>query len=340
MEAGFVNNAESDEAIANNNVNDARRGPPPELAGPEVVLRNLPSDDDDEEKEDYEEEEGPETAQKSALSVPGPVYASTYTNSPSWMSTYTSSTRATTYTTAHERSRRDRDADGDWLDVRSHRPPYPRRPRTSRGDARTRSFGAGQGQRSAGWGFGTGSGTGSGIEVVGWDAAEIEGGSYCVLEGARWEEQRAPSTPRQQQQQQEQKLRSKKGAVGKGKRWRGKFGHLSDVSKTRSLPLVEPPTPRYVYDVFVVSASRTGAEGLGVPYMSGKGHARAVYSMAYVRGTGSARGPWGMFSSKNNDGTGGLLEVIWREGVWKVVLGCLHDVLGLGSGGGWIDDVD
>ncbi|EFQ31893.1 uncharacterized protein GLRG_07037 [Colletotrichum graminicola M1.001] len=340
MEAGLVNSAESDEAIATNNVNNvnnARRGPPPDLAVPEVVLRHLPSDDDEEEEEDEEEEkeeeEGPGTAQRSALSVPGPVYASTYTNSPSWMSTYTSSTHATTYTTTHERSRRDGDADGDWLDVRSRRPPYPRRPRTSRRDARARSFG-------------TGTGTGSGIEVPGWDAAEIEGGSYCVLEGARWEEQRALATPRrrqqqQQQQQQDPKLRSKKGAFGKGKRWRTKFGHLSDVSRTTSLPLVEPPTPRYVYDVFVVSASGTGAKGLGVPYMSGKGHARAVYSMAYVRGTGSARGPWGMFAAKDDDdGAGGLVGVVWREGVWKGVLGCLHDVLGLGRGGGWKDDVD
>ncbi|KAK2034000.1 hypothetical protein LX32DRAFT_5486 [Colletotrichum zoysiae] len=324
--------------------------PPPELAVPEVVLRHPPPDDDHhEEAEEEEEEQGPETAQKSALGVPGPVYASTYTNSPSWMSTYTSSsTRATTHTTAHERSRRDEDdaaaADRDWLDVRSRRPPYPRRPRTSRRDAAARSFGAGRERRSTGWGggggFGTGPRTGSGTEVPGWDVAEMESGSYCVLEAARWEEQRILATPRRQQQQQQQKLSNKKGAVGKGeRRWRGKFGRLSDVSRVRSLPLVEPPTPRYVYDVFAVSASGAGAEGLGVPYMSGRGHARAVYSMAYVRGTGFARGPWGMFAPRD-DGVGGLFGVVWREGVWKGVLGCLHDVLGLGRGSGWMDDVD
>ncbi|GKT92263.1 hypothetical protein Ct61P_10113 [Colletotrichum tofieldiae] len=80
----------------------------PEAAIPEVFLQHPPEDD-----------ESPETTQKNALAVPGPVYAPMYTNSPSWMSTYTSSTCATTYTTTHERSRRDGepDVDHDWLDT-------------------------------------------------------------------------------------------------------------------------------------------------------------------------------------------------------------------------------
>ncbi|KAK1996471.1 hypothetical protein LX36DRAFT_580251 [Colletotrichum falcatum] len=340
--AVFANGAESDKAIAKSNSSNPRRDhtpAPPELAVPEVVLRHPPSDfdDDDDDDDDKEEAESPETAQKSALGVPGPVYASTYTNSPSWMSTYTSSTRATTHTTTHERARRDGDVDRDWLDVRSRRPPYPRRPRASRwGDA-----GAAVWRRRSTWRGGFGTGSGPGIEVAGWDAAEIEGGSYCVLEGERWEEQKAlAKKPRQQRQQQQQKFRSQKGAVGKGKRsWRGKLGRLADVSRARSLPLVEPPTPRYVYDVFLASASGTGAEGLGVPYVSGKGHARAVYSISYVRGTGSARGPWGMFAPRD-DGSGGPLGVVWREGVLKGILGCMHGVLGLGRGCGWMEDVD
>ncbi|KAK2017170.1 hypothetical protein LZ32DRAFT_655004 [Colletotrichum eremochloae] len=315
----------------------------PELAVPEVVLRHPLSGDDDNNHHhhhhDEEEEEGPETAQKSALGVPGPVFAATYTSSPSWMSTYTSSTCATTYTTTHERSRRDGDTDGDdWLDVRSRRPPNPRRrSRTWRREAGARSFGAGRGWQSTGWDLGTG----SGIEVAGWDAAEIEGGSYCVLKGAKWEEQRVLGTPRQQhqQQQQQQKSRSKGAGWKERRRWRGKLGRLSDVSRTRSLPLAEPPTPRHAYDVFVASTSGTGAEDLGLPYVSGRGRARAVYPMAYLRGTGSARGPWGMFAPKD-EGVGGLLGVIWREGVWKGVMECLRGVLGLGGVGGWMDDVD
>ncbi|GKT65071.1 hypothetical protein ColTof4_07460 [Colletotrichum tofieldiae] len=297
----------------------------PEAAIPEVILQHPPEDD-----------ESPETTQKNALAVPGPVYAPMYTNSPSWMSTYTSSTCATTYTTTHERSRRDGepDVDHDWLDVRRRRPPYPRRPRTSRRerDAGARSAGGGWERRSTGWGFGTGSGWG--IEVRGWDAGEIDDGSYCALEGAGWEEQRVVAAARQQQH------RSPKIVVGKGRRrWRGEVGHLSDVSRARSLPLVELPTPRYMHDVFAMSASGAEAEGLRVSYVSARGHVRVVYAMAYVRGTGSVRGLWGLFVPKDED-MGGLLGVIWREGVWEGILGCLKDVLGFGRKGDGLADVD
>uniref|UniRef100_L2FG32 Uncharacterized protein n=1 Tax=Colletotrichum fructicola (strain Nara gc5) TaxID=1213859 RepID=L2FG32_COLFN len=59
-----------------------------------------------------------------------PVYAAMYTASPSWMSTYTSSTCATTYTAAHERSQRER---APLLEVAGHqrRRMQPRRPRMS-----------------------------------------------------------------------------------------------------------------------------------------------------------------------------------------------------------------
>ncbi|KZL66178.1 hypothetical protein CI238_09966 [Colletotrichum incanum] len=323
--ACFPESSTSSAAAAAAAVDDARTAP--EVAIPEVVLQHPPSDN-----------ESPETAQKNALSVPGPVYASMYTNSPSWMSTYTSSTCATTYTTIHERSQRDGEAgvDHDWLDVRRRRPPYPRRPRTTRRDAGARSVGGGWERRSTGWGFGTGLGSGSGwgIEVRGWDTREIDGGSYCAFEGARWEEQRVVAAPRQQQH------RNPKIVVGKGRRWRrGELGHFPDVSRARSLPLVEPPTPGYIHDVFAMSASGAGAEVLRLSYVSEMGHMRVVYAMAYTRGTGSVRGLWGLFAHKD-EGTGGLLAVIWREGVWKGILECLNDVLGFGNGGGELDAVD
>ncbi|GKT41459.1 uncharacterized protein ColSpa_01640 [Colletotrichum spaethianum] len=296
----------------------------PEVAIPEVVLQHPPSDN-----------ESPDAAQKNTLSVPGPVYASMYTNSPSWMSTYTSSTCATTYTTTHERSRRDgeADVDRDWLDVRRRRPPYPRRPRTSRRDGGGRSVGGGRERRSTGWGFGTGTGFGWGIELRGWDAGEVESGSYCVLEGARWAEQRVVAAPRQQQ------YRNQKNVGRARRRWRGDFGHFPGVSRARPLPLVEPPTPRYMFDVFAMSTAGTGEGVLRVPYVSEMGHARVVYTMAYGRGTGSARGLWGLFAPKDQ-GKGDFWGVLWREGIWKGILGCLNDVLSLGRGGAGLDDVD
>ncbi|KAI3550777.1 hypothetical protein CABS01_15302 [Colletotrichum abscissum] len=172
--------------------------PPPNFlrmaqdAIPEVILQQPPDD----------APADTATTQKSTLTVPpgGPSFAAVYTNSPSWMSTYTSSTCATTYTTAHERSRRDgpgsgeKDAGDGWLDVRRRRrprPPYPRRPRTvGRWDQEGRSSVAAvtSSMMRSGWGEET---------VEGWDEGEVESGSYCVVEGARWEEQRFIASRRQ-----------------------------------------------------------------------------------------------------------------------------------------------
>ncbi|KAI3546286.1 hypothetical protein CSPX01_04365 [Colletotrichum filicis] len=172
--------------------------PPPNFLGiascaiPEVVLQQPPDD----------APADTATTQKSTLTVPpgGPSFAAVYTNSPSWMSTYTSSTCATTYTTTHERSRRDglgsgeKDAGDRWLDVRRRRrprPPYPRRPRTvGRWDQEGRSSVAAvtSSMMRSRWGEET---------VEGWDEGEMESGSYCVVEGARWEEQRFIASRRQ-----------------------------------------------------------------------------------------------------------------------------------------------
>ncbi|KAK1500575.1 hypothetical protein CTAM01_06510 [Colletotrichum tamarilloi] len=159
---------------------------------PEVILQQPPDD----------APADTATTQKSTLTVPpgGPSFAAVYTNSPSWMSTYTSSTCATTYTTTHERSRRDglgsgeKDAGDGWLDVRRRRrprPPYPRRPRTvGRWDQEGRSSVAAvtSSMMRSRWGEET---------VEGWDEGEMESGSYCVVEGARWEEQRFITSRRQ-----------------------------------------------------------------------------------------------------------------------------------------------
>ncbi|WQF87772.1 hypothetical protein CDEST_12786 [Colletotrichum destructivum] len=296
----------------------------PEATIPEVMLQQPPTSDDGSESES--ESALGTTAQKNGLSA-------AYAPSPSWMSTYSSSTCATTYTTTLERSRRDGDAGwyGDsWLDVRSRGPPYPRLPRTSRRDA---------GARSGGWGGWGRRSMGSGT-AFGWDVWGVESGSYFVLEGARWGEQRVVAAP-------PGRKRAGEAVAGRGRRqgrrrWAG-FGYhhpLPEAAGARPLPLVDPPTPIYMRDVLGMGA---GAAPLSAPYVSGAGHARAVYSRAYIRGTGSARGVWGSFAPRD-EGVGGLLGVLWREGVWKGVVGCLDGVFGLvragGGGGGGSDDVD
>ncbi|OHE99851.1 hypothetical protein CORC01_04752 [Colletotrichum orchidophilum] len=281
---------------------------------PEVVLQHLPEDDDD-------NDSPPDTTmQKSTLSVPeAPTFASVYTNSPSWMSTYTSSTCATTYTSTHERSRRDGDGleeggghvgDG-WLDVRRRRSrlPYPRRPRTVRrwdGDGgMTAAAAAAAAPRSRPrWREET---------LEAWDEAEMESGSYCVVEGARWEEQRFVTL-----------RRPARGKLGKGKGggrrreayWSGVVGYSTqrERARTRSIPLVDPPVPKIVVDLLAMgmsrSRSRLGGGLWGLPYVEGRGHSRAVFAMAA------------------------------GDRVWSVVLRYLGDVLGFSRRVDGSDDVD
>ncbi|KAL0934751.1 uncharacterized protein CTRU02_209342 [Colletotrichum truncatum] len=211
-----------------------------------------------------------------------PVYASMYTASPSWMSTYTSSTGATTHTGTHERSRRE----GDLLDVTGRRRPHPRRPRTQRTGGT-----AEQARRDR-------------MELEGWDERDIDGGSYWAVDGARWEEQRVlqpPPTPRHRAQQNAWKRRSRFE-----ERWKGRYAYVQAKEVPRSLPLVDPPRPRYTYDVLSSSSSRLWT----MAFTSGKGHTRVVYTMTYARGTGHVRGFLGLLVPKG-DAAGDVLGFGW-----------------------------
>ncbi|KAF4827019.1 hypothetical protein CGCTS75_v008635 [Colletotrichum tropicale] len=227
-----------------------------------------------------------------------PMYAAMYTASPSWMSTYTSSTCATTYTAAHERSQRER---GPLLEVAGHqrRRMQPRRPRMS------------ERRRSSGW---------QTSEVDGWDEREIEGGgSYWDVEGARWEEQRIRTPERRVQKRVWQGERVQRAPVkGFGRRkWDEQKGEL----RWRSRPLVEPLTPRYVHDVVMVHRARL----LEMAFVSGKGHSRVVFGMAYARGTAHVRGLFCLPAPKYEpfgDGSG----YTWREGIWNGLVGWLWGV--------------
>ncbi|KAK1676541.1 hypothetical protein BDP55DRAFT_661425 [Colletotrichum godetiae] len=276
------------------------------------------------------------TAQKSTLTVPGgPTFAAVYTNSPSWMSTYTSSTCATTYTTTHERSRRDGFGSGErgagdgtrdgWLDVRRRRrPPYPRRPRTVRrwGDG-SMTAGVGVSSRTmSGWGEET---------VEGWDEGEMESGSYCVVEGARWEEQRFITSRRAAQG-----MGMAKSGARKGRReaWRGVVGY-SSKRRTRVVPLAEPPKPSILVDLLAMRMGMLttrlvegGGRGLwGLPYVEGRGHSRVVFAMAYVRGTAHVKGLWGLLGDRCEDGKG-FLGSGGEGGVWSIMLRYLGGILG------------
>ncbi|KAK1624025.1 hypothetical protein BDP81DRAFT_475327 [Colletotrichum phormii] len=290
------------------------------------------------------------TTQKSTLTVPGgPTFAAVYTNSPSWMSTYTSSTCATTYTTTHERTRRDglgsgergaSDGTGDgWLDVRRRRrPPYPRRPRTVRrwdGEGRSSMTAvASPGTRSR-WGEET---------VEGWDEGEMESGSYCVVEGARWEEQRFITSSRRAAQG----MGMAKGGARKGRRdaWRRVVGY-GGKRRTRAVPLIEPPKPKIVFDLLVMrmgisttgSGEGGGKGGLwGLSYVEGRGHSRVVFAMAYVRGTAHVKGLWGLLSDRCED-TQGFLGSGADGGAWSVMLRYLGGILGFSRREGQ-DEVD
>ncbi|KAF4879209.1 hypothetical protein CGCSCA1_v001486 [Colletotrichum siamense] len=226
-----------------------------------------------------------------------PVYAAMYTASPSWMSTYTSSTCATTYTAAHERSQRER---GPLLEVagqHQRRRMQPRRPRMS------------ERRRSSGW---------QTSEVEGWDEREIEGaGSYWDVEGARWEEQRIRTPERRAQKrvwQNERVQRAPVKGVGRRRKWDEQKGEL----RWRSRPLVEPLTPRYLHDGVMVHRARL----LEMAFVSGKGHSRVVFGMAYARGTGHAKGLFCLPAPKgelSGDGSG----LTWMEGIWNGLVGWL-----------------
>lgn len=285
-----------------------------EVVLPDVILQ--PAEDDD----------SPGASQKNTLAVPGPTYTSMYTNSPSWMSTYTSSTCATTYTTAHERAYTE--GGDDLLGVRNPgRPPHPRRPRTTgRRDAGLRSTGGGAWERRSTRRI---SGMATGTEFEGWDETEIESGSYCMVEGARWEEQRFIRTLHPQHRHQQH--------AGKRERRRFYYSPSKEAARSRPLPLVDPPSPRYMFDVITMTASGSRPRLWAVSHVSDKGHTRVVYSMAYARGTGFARGLW-CLPVPIDEGVGGILGFIWREGVWKVFLGYLND--SLGYRGGKFDTLD
>ncbi|KAH0443036.1 hypothetical protein CcaCcLH18_01149 [Colletotrichum camelliae] len=220
-----------------------------------------------------------------------PVYAAMYTASPSWMSTYTSSTCATTYTAAHERSQRER---APLLEVagQQRRRMQPRRPRMT------------ERRRSSGW---------QTSEVEGWDEREIEGGgSYWDVEGARWEEQRIRTPERRAQKRGWQNERVQRAPVVKGAGRRRRWDEQKGDLRWRSRPLVELLTPRYIYDVLMVQRARL----LGMAFISGKGHSRVVFGMAYARGTGHARGLLCLPAPKDEpsgDGPG----VTWGEGIWN-----------------------
>ncbi|KAK1713362.1 uncharacterized protein BDZ83DRAFT_83955 [Colletotrichum acutatum] len=293
---------------------------------PEVILQQSP--------DDYSSPDT--TTQKNTLTVPsgGPSFAAVYTNSPSWMSTYTSSTCATTYTTTHERSRRDglgsgeKDVGDGWLDVRRRRrPPYPRRPRTIGrwdGEARSSMTAVTSSRMRSRWGEET---------VEGWDEGEMESGSYCVVEGARWEEQRFITSRRAAKAVVMGMGKSGARRQGRGD-WRGVAGHGAK-RRTRAVPLVDPPKPKVLFDLLTMrmKISTTGSmEGgrrglLGLPFVEGRGHSRAVFAMAYVRGTAHVKGLWGLLSDRCDD-TGGFLGFDANVGVWSVVLRYLGDILG------------
>ncbi|EQB54669.1 hypothetical protein CGLO_05469 [Colletotrichum gloeosporioides Cg-14] len=226
-----------------------------------------------------------------------PVYAAMYTASPSWMSTYTSSTCATTYTAAHERSQPER---APLLEVagQTRRRMQPRRPRMN------------ERRRPSGW---------QTSEVEGWDEREIEGGgSYWDVEGARWEEQRIRTPERRAQKRVWQNERALRAPVVKGAGRRRKWDEQKGELRWRSRPLVEPLTPRYLYDVLVVQRARL----LEMAFISGKGHSRVVFGMAYARGTGHARGLFCLPAPKyepSGDGSG----FMWREGIWTGLFGWL-----------------
>ncbi|KAF4783889.1 hypothetical protein HER10_EVM0001408 [Colletotrichum scovillei] len=304
---------------------------------PEVILQQPPDDIP-----------ADTTTQKNTLTVPlgGPSFAAVYTNSPSWMSTYTSSTCSTTYTTIHERSRRDglgsgeKDAGDGWLDVRRRRrprPPYPRRPRTvGRWDQEGRSSmtAVTSSMMRSRWGEET---------VEGWDEAEMESGSYCVVEGARWEEQRFITSRRAAKAVGTGMGKSGARRRGRG-HWRGVVGYGAK-RRARAVSLVDPPVPRIMFDLLAMrmGISKTGLrEGenralWGLPFVDGRGHSRVVFTMAYVRGTAHVKGLWGLLSDKCDD-TGGFFGS-GHGGGWSVVLRYLAGILGFYRREGQ-DDVD
>ncbi|TDZ46009.1 hypothetical protein CTRI78_v009104 [Colletotrichum trifolii] len=231
-----------------------------------------------------------------------PVYAAVYTASPSRMSTYTSSTCAATTHTCAPRERTTRKGGGG--PVAPRRLQQPRRPER-RGQLSRRS-GAGD----------------SGGSVDGWEEADLEGGSYWAVEGARWEEHEVceAASPRKRFQQRQTTVtfrRSRRKVVQRRERV-----DLMRNRMARSRPLVDPPLPRIHHDVLMLRAL------LGRGYMSERGHSRSVFRMAYLRGTGFALGPWCSSGCSGSDFS--VCGFIWRECILNVVFGWLYGTLGIG----------
>ncbi|TEA18609.1 hypothetical protein C8034_v010130 [Colletotrichum sidae] len=231
-----------------------------------------------------------------------PVYAAVYTASPSRMSTYTSSTCAATTHTCAPRERTTRK--GGRGPVAPRRLQQPRRPER-RGRLSRRS----------------GAGT-SGGSVDGWEEADLEGGSYWAVEGARWEEQevREAASPRKRFQQRQATVtfrRSRRKVVQRRERV-----DLMRNRMARSRRLVDPPLPRIHHDVLMLRPL------LGRGYMSERGHSRSVFRMAYLRGTGFALGPWCSSGCGGSDFS--VCGFIWRECILNVVSGWLSGTLGIG----------
>ncbi|TDZ34447.1 hypothetical protein C8035_v010603 [Colletotrichum spinosum] len=232
-----------------------------------------------------------------------PVYAAVYTASPSRMSTYTSSTCAATTHTCAPRERTTRKGGGG--------PAAPRRLQQPRRPER-------RGQRSRRSGAGT-----SGGSVDGWEEADLEGGSYWAVEGARWEEQevREAASPRKRFQQRQQTTvtfrRNRRKVVQRRERV-----DLMRNRTARSRRLVDPPPPRIHHDVLMLRAL------LGRGYMSERGHSRSVFRMAYLRGTGFALGPWCSSGCGGSDFS--VCGFIWRECILNAVFGWLYGTLGIG----------
>lgn len=180
--------------------------------------------------------------------------------------------------------------------------------------------------------------------VEGWDEGEMESGSYCVVEGARWEEQRFITSRRAAHGMGMGMGKSGVRRRGRGD-WRGVVGYGAK-RRARSNPLVEPPKPRIVFDLLTMrmgitttGSSERGGRGLwGLPYVEGRGHSRVVFAMAYVRGTAHVKGLWGLLSDRCED-TGGFLGSSADGGVWSVVLRYIGDMLGFSKREGQ-DDVD
>ncbi|KAK1466284.1 hypothetical protein CCUS01_01133 [Colletotrichum cuscutae] len=84
-------------------------------------------------------------------------------------------------------------------------------------------------------------------------------------------------------------------------------------------------------------AREVGRKGLwGLPFVEGRGHSRAVFAMAYVRGTAHVKGLWGLLSDRCED-TGGFLGSGADGGVWSVLLRYFGDILGFSRHEGQAD---